>query len=104
MDITFCKNHPDKKALSVCHNCHDYYCEDCLEEGLTYYYCRKPDCYSFIEKEIKVYEKYYASNPRFCEKCIEETISQSTGNLETFNFIGSTIHTLGGMCPTCRSV
>lgn len=104
MDKKNCKNHPEKKAISFCHNCKEYYCEDCIEEGLKYYYCKKPDCYSYIEKEKNIYEKYYAPNPRFCEKCIDETNPESTGNLETFNFIGSTIRTIGGLCPTCRSV
>lgn len=104
MSNVYCKNHPEKKALSICHNCGEYYCGNCLEEGLVYYYCRKPECYSFIENEINIYEKEYAKNPRFCEKCIEETNSESTGSLSTINFIGSTLHSLGGVCPTCRSI
>ena len=103
MDNFYCKNHPDREAINSCHNCKDSLCEDCIEEGLAYYYCRKPECYTFIEREINDYNKYYANNPRFCDKCIEETISESMGDLETFNFIGTTMHPLGGLCPTCRS-
>jgi hypothetical protein len=103
MDKKFCKNHPDRPAIKFCHNCNDSLCEDCLEEGLVYYYCRKPECYTFIEREINDYKKYYADNPRFCEKCIEETNSESMCALETFNFIGTTMHQFGVLCPTCRS-
>lgn len=40
----YCRNHPLKKALSFCHICREYYCEDCLEEGVEYYYCKKRSC------------------------------------------------------------
>ena len=45
-----CKNHPEKQALSLCHNCSNYFCSDCLVEGSEYYYCKSPDC-------IKAYEQ-----------------------------------------------
>jgi len=28
-----CFNHPDKKAISYCHSCGKYFCEDCLSIG-----------------------------------------------------------------------
>ena len=40
----YCMNHPDKKALSFCHSCKEYFCEDCLEEGNEYYYCKREAC------------------------------------------------------------
>ena len=52
MNNSYCKNHPDRKAINSCHNCKESLCEECLEEGLVYYYCRKPECYTFIEREI----------------------------------------------------
>lgn len=40
----------------------------------------------------------------FCEKCLEETLPQSTGNLWTINFVGTTIKEIGGYCSLCGSV
>ena len=39
-----CKNHPDTNALSLCHSCGDYFCQDCLIEGDEYYYCKDNKC------------------------------------------------------------
>jgi hypothetical protein len=40
----------------------------------------------------------------FCDNCLEETIPQSTGNLWSINFIGTTIKEIGGYCSVCDSV
>jgi hypothetical protein len=48
----YCKNHPDKAALSLCHSCGEYFCSDCLNEGHEYYYCNKDDCFSVFNKEL----------------------------------------------------
>jgi hypothetical protein len=40
----WCKNHPHIEARSFCHNCGEYYCHECLNEGNQYYYCAKPRC------------------------------------------------------------
>ena len=47
-----CKNHPDREAFSICHNCGEHYCQDCLSEGKEYYYCNKPKCQAALRKEI----------------------------------------------------
>lgn len=47
-----CFNHPDKKALSKCHGCGKDYCEECLDEGLEYYYCKRPECQSLLLQEL----------------------------------------------------
>jgi len=47
-----CVNHPDKKAISVCHNCGKEYCAECLTEGEEYYYCKRPECQAVLKKEI----------------------------------------------------
>lgn len=47
-----CVNHPDKKAVSVCHHCGKDYCGECLTEGREYYYCFSPECREALEKEI----------------------------------------------------
>ena len=39
-----CVNHPARKALSICHNCREAFCADCLTEGGEFYYCRRPSC------------------------------------------------------------
>ena len=48
----YCKNHPDKIALSFCHSCGDYYCPECLNEGLEYYYCKKEKCNKIFLAEM----------------------------------------------------
>ena len=40
----------------------------------------------------------------FCSNCLEETLSESTGNLWTINFVGTTIKEIGGHCIYCDSV
>lgn len=54
-DKHICKNHPQKIATSFCHNCKEYYCSDCLNEGTEYYYCNKKECYEqyLIQKPPK---------------------------------------------------
>jgi DNA-directed RNA polymerase subunit RPC12/RpoP len=50
MDI--CVNHPERKAFSICHNCGEHYCQDCLSAGNEYYYCKKPACQALLKKEL----------------------------------------------------
>jgi hypothetical protein len=59
---TKCNNHPEKDSISICHSCGESYCIDCLQEGSTYYYCRKPNCHSLFLKENNVTDIY-------CKKC-----------------------------------
>lgn len=47
----YCKNHPNKIALSLCHSCGEYYCSDCLNEGLEYYYCKNEKCNNIFLNE-----------------------------------------------------
>lgn len=44
------------------------------------------------------------SQQNFCENCLEETLPQSTGNLWSINFVGTTIKEIGGYCSACGSV
>ena len=46
-----CKNHKERKAISYCHNCGKYFCEECLNEGNQYYYCNNTECYEQYKKE-----------------------------------------------------
>ena len=48
-----CKNHPERSAISICHNCGDYYCKDCLNEGKEYYYCNNKVCNDRFLEEPK---------------------------------------------------
>ena len=50
--LGMCKNHPDKKASNTCHNCGGSFCEECLTEGIEYYYCSKPECQSVLNSEL----------------------------------------------------
>jgi hypothetical protein len=40
----YCNNHPERNAVSSCRSCGQYYCGDCLIEGVDYYYCRMENC------------------------------------------------------------
>lgn len=46
-----CINHPERKAISVCHNCGKEYCKLCLVEGQEHYYCKDPLCQEALKKE-----------------------------------------------------
>lgn len=48
-----CINHPDRKALSICHGCGKYFCESCLSEGEEFYYCQSASCQELLKKEKK---------------------------------------------------
>ena len=48
-----CINHPDKKALSVCHGCGKYYCKSCLDKGKEFYF-DTPSCQGVLKKEVGV--------------------------------------------------
>ena len=86
----FCTNHGNKKALSFCHSCKEYFCADCLDEGNKYYYCKKESCQNAKQNENDIYEEVNrtkgSKHPKiiinekavgFCEKCLEETKSKS---------------------------
>jgi len=47
-----CINHPEQESYSVCRNCGNPYCQDCLTEGGEYYYCKKPECQEAKKNEI----------------------------------------------------
>jgi hypothetical protein len=46
-----CRFHPERKALSFCHHCREYYCFDCLKEGPEHYYCNDPKCQEALKQE-----------------------------------------------------
>jgi hypothetical protein len=85
-----CFNHPDKKALSICHGCGKKYCELCLDEGKEYYYCKNPECHKLLEKELP---HYNAPENAVCPKC-EYELELS----EDERIIGKT------HCPECNTV
>lgn len=47
-----CINHPDRETWSVCHNCGDPYCQECLTEVGEYNYCKKPECQTAMKNDI----------------------------------------------------
>jgi len=42
--MKYCKNHPDRIAYSVCGNCRESYCKECLNEGEQFLYCDRKEC------------------------------------------------------------
>ena len=46
-----CSNHPEKRALSICHSCGKSFCADCLVEGEEYYYCHDKQCLAVKSKD-----------------------------------------------------
>lgn len=75
------------------------------------YYCA--NCDSLIKQEYNYCTtcgiKLVATNIirlsslNFCSRCMDETIPESTGNLQMYNFIGTTIISLGRRCNICNS-
>lgn len=52
-----CSNHPERNSLSICHSCGKYFCEDCLDEGDEYYYCKKEKCQLLLNADNKRLKK-----------------------------------------------
>ena len=48
-----CKNHSDREALSLCHSCKEYYCRECLDEGVEDYFCFKDSCQQTKMNELE---------------------------------------------------
>ncbi|MFZ3066353.1 MAG: tetratricopeptide repeat protein [Nitrospirota bacterium] len=46
-----CLNHPNKNSHSLCHSCGKYLCEDCLDVGEEYYYCKEEKCQLLLKEE-----------------------------------------------------
>lgn len=94
-----CSNHPEKDALSFCHACKSFFCEDCLIEGPRHYYCKSSTCRALYYQELD-----YLRDPRFCPQCLEETTDESAGDIVSVNFIGDKFAYEGREeCPTCGS-
>lgn len=85
-----CSNHPDRKAYSICHNCGKDYCEECLDEGKDFYYCKNPDCHEIIKKELPV--EILSANA-VCPNC------ESDLELSEAEKISGRVH-----CPECESL
>ena len=66
-------------------------------EGATYYYCKDTQCVEAYKREL-----YQQINPKFCEKCVQETTNESIGYLSTINFIGTSYIPNGDVCTNCN--
>lgn len=70
-----CANHSERKALSFCHNCGEYYCDKCLNEGKEFYYCNKPTCSEKYKEESKsIVNKQYPIYASFTDRFVAYTI------------------------------
>lgn len=85
-----CSNHPDRKAYSICHNCGKDYCEECLEEGKEYYYCKNTECQEILKKELPI---EILSTNVVCPNC------ESSLELSEDERISGKVH-----CPECESL
>jgi len=47
-----CINHPNRKGFSICHACGKDYCQNCLDEGREFYYCKNLECQKLFKKEL----------------------------------------------------
>jgi hypothetical protein len=83
-----CFNHPNKKAFSICHNCGKNYCEECLDEGKEYYYCKNPECQEILKKELPI---EFLSTSIVCPNCESEL------ELSEEERISGKVH-----CPECE--
>ena len=112
----YCRNHPDKKALSFCHSCKEYFCAACLEEGDEYYYCQKEACKEAKQAESSAHEEVARSknteSPKilidgaavgFCDKCLEAT-SPTPVSQYVFSLRNAILVNEREMCETCGSV
>lgn len=94
-----CFNHPKRKALSKCHGCGKDYCEECLDEGLEYYYCRKPECQTMLLQELsgkngtENYNNDIAPKKIVCPNC-EAEIELTEDEVEE-----KKVH-----CPSCEAL
>jgi uncharacterized protein YbaR (Trm112 family) len=85
-----CVNHPEREALSFCHNCGKHYCRECLFEGKEYYYCKEPACREALLKESGVSEMPLIISCPNCQSEIELSESEkASGKLH---------------CPECEEV
>jgi hypothetical protein len=111
----FCKNHSNVKALSFCHSCKEYFCENCLEESIEYYYCKKKSCQEAKRREAVAHDEVDKSKgsdtPKilidgkavgFCEKCMGETNSESIS--KGFSIRNAIIINEREPCEVCGSV
>ena len=111
----FCKNHFNVKALSFCHSCKEYFCENCLEESIEYYYCKKNTCQEAKRVEAAAHDEVdklkVSDTPKilingkavgFCVKCIGETDSESIS--KGFSIRNAFIFNEREPCEVCGSV
>lgn len=81
---TKCINHPTRDALSFCKSCGEYYCADCLHEGVEYYYCDREACQQIYQQEL-------AGLEIICPNCgAEVTLAPGEKRAAVFQ------------CPNCR--
>ena len=114
--VEYCKNHPTKKAISFCHSCKQHYCEDCLEEGVEYWFCKSINCLESKLKEAKAHDDVKKSKGTdtplilidgktvgFCNKCINDTSSHSISKAD-FSIRNAMLVNERDKCETCGSV
>jgi hypothetical protein len=102
-----CVIHPSRSALSFCHSCKGFFCENCLIEAGDYYFCGATACVAASQREATrkqaAIRDAYAQT--FCKRCIETTEDTAGGKLFLImNGFGARLLGKRKRCPDCNSV
>jgi hypothetical protein len=111
-----CKNHPHEKAISFCFSCKEYFCSDCLDEGVEHYFCKNTQCQENRTNENNLHDEVRQSNetdnPKllvdgsaigFCDNCKGETNTNSISK-SLFNLRRAVLVNERERCKECGSV
>lgn len=95
-----CRNHPEKKASSVCHSCGGHFCLACLTEGPKFFYCHSGPCRSAFELESREFEENKPTN-KFVRALLatDETLLQVAKGLFPLHWAYVFLFVLVGWLP-----
>jgi hypothetical protein len=73
----------------MCHNCGKDYCNECLDEGIEYYYCKSPQCQIILNEELMARKKIKLICPSCKEQFekLEKDVNNNNINCIYCNFL-----------------
>jgi hypothetical protein len=74
----YCVNHPAEEAISVCHQCNNWFCSHCLKEGSKGYFCNRPECLQAFETAKSLHQSDCSS---YSEKIISGAVKRDSGEM-----------------------